>query len=365
MKNKLVYLNQGGFGDTDITVLHCLNERYDLIWFYVDEPLKKVNLSKEEALEYARKYNIEIRIKTRFFKIRSLKNLLFFKRIIKDINKINPDVVFTCINEWSLSLQVASINCKNIIHGVHDVKPHSKQFSIKNIMTDYIIKKTIKSFPYNAVFSKNQYDLFKLYYGDNVVNLGMSVKDFGKSDKSPKEFGKTIDLLFFGYIVKYKGLDLLINTLEGLLDEGINCFRLTIAGKGPYWEKCESLVKTPSLYNLSIRFVENKEVPDLMSSHHFLILPYRDATQSGPLLTALNYGLPIIAPNFGCFSDTYNPQMGILYDRQCLRDALLTVMKMNENDYQEMRNACQKAKETFSEEAIANNYIKLFDEVCG
>ena len=59
-----------------------------------------------------------------------------------------------------------------------------------------------------------------------------------------------------------------------------------------------------------------------MSSHHFLALPYRDATQSGPLATAIAYELPILAPRFGYFMETYTDDSAILYKHGDIENAL-------------------------------------------
>ena len=80
---------------------------------------------------------------------------------------------------------------------------------------------------------------------------------------------------------------------------------------------------------------------NLMASHHFLVLPYRDATQSGPLATAVAYELPVIAPDFGCFTETYTKDSAILYTQGHLEDALREVSKMSGDTYASMKAACR------------------------
>ena len=117
------------------------------------------------------------------------------------------------------------------------------------------------------------------------------------------------------------------------------------------------------MYNLQVRFIENNEIPDLMSTHHFLVLPYRDATQSGPLATAVAYELPVIAPNFGCFSETYTTESAMLYSQGNLVEALKRVAVITNEEYQYMKIACKKVKEANSEERIAENYIRCFNRL--
>ena len=98
-----------------------------------------------------------------------------------------------------------------------------------------------------------------------------------------------------------------------------------------------------------------------MSSHHFLVLPYHDATQSGTLATAVAYGLPVIAPDFGCFAETYSNESAILYPQEHLEEALTRVSRFTKDDYNRMKLACRKVTDANSEEKIAENYIWYFN----
>lgn len=363
-KKKLVYINLGGFGDTDVTVLKHLNKVYDLTWFLIDEPNKNVNISKNEAMAYANENSIKLLICTRLFRVRSLKNLSFFINIRNQINEIGPDVIFTCMSEWGWMLQVPMIKCKKIVYGIHDVKMHSYKRSLRlSLAWKFKTMVTGVLYKYPCVFSKNQQKLYSETYHKNIPNLGMSYKNFGSSLLKVSNISNGVKLLFFGSINIYKGLDLLIDAIEELYADGIKNVSLTIAGKGNAWSDCQKRIKHNDLFNLKIRFVDNAEIPDLFSTHHFLVLPYRDATQSGPLLTSLFYGLPIIAPNFGCFSDTYNEESAILYKQGSLKDAIYIASNITVDDYRVKVENCRKIRDTFSEETIAKKYIGYFNEL--
>lgn len=363
-KKKLVYINLGGFGDTDVTVLKHLNKVYDLTWFLIDEPNKNVNISKDEAVDYAKENSIKLIVCTRLFRVRSLKNLSFFMNIRNQINKIGPDLIFTCMSEWGWMLQVPMIKCKKIVYGIHDVKMHSYNKSFRlSLAWKLKILTTGLLYKYPCVFSKNQQKLYSDTYHKSIPNLGMSYKNFGSSLLKVSDISNGVKLLFFGSINIYKGLDLLIDAIEELYADGIKNVSLTIAGKGNAWSDCQKRIKHNDLFNLKIRFVDNAEIPDLFSTHHFLVLPYRDATQSGPLLTSLFYGLPIIAPNFGCFSDTYNEESAILYKQGSLKEAIYIASNITVDDYRVKVENCRKIRDTFSEENIAKKYIGYFNEL--
>lgn len=365
MKRTVVYLNQDCYSDTDLTVLKHLTKDFHVVWFYIHESIKTTNrISIEQAVVYAKKYDIDIHVKDPKMRYRNPKNLLFYYRIAKEINTIAPDVVFHCMRDpyWSLAVKYV-LQCRNVVLGVHDAQTHSYKMTLSRILEKYSKGLSIKVHSHFVTFSTNQQKLFKHIYGIESYMVGMSCKDFGKSSLHVPSVTHGIKLLFFGSINEYKGLDVLISAMEQLRNQGVSNLSLTIAGKGSSWSSCKLLIKTQEMYNLQVRFIENNEIPDLMSSHHFLVLPYRDATQSGPLATAVAYELPVIAPNFGCFAETYSTESAMLYSQGNLIEALKSIAGITNDEYQNMKVACKKVKEANSEERIAENYIHCFNEI--
>jgi len=364
-KKVLVYLNHDCYTDTDMTVLKHLAKEYKVIWYYIHESIKDIHkITVEQAQAYADSYDIELRSVDPLVRNRNPKNLLFYIGIAKEINAIKPDIVYHSHRGpyWCLAVRLY-LNCKNVVIGIHDAQTHSYQMTLSRMLEKYSKDYSLKVHRHFITFSPNQHDLLLSAYGKESKMVGMSYKDFGKSDKHLSPIDKGVKLLFFGSINEYKGLDLLINTLEQLRTEGVKNITLTIAGRGVSWPSCEAIIKTTEMYNLQVRFVDNSEIPDLMSTHHFLILPYRDATQSGPLATAVAYELPVIAPAFGCFTETYDNDSAILYPQGELYKALLKVSSLSQVEYDTMKKACAKVKEANSEERIAQNYIDCFNEL--
>lgn len=366
-KLTLLYFNPDCFTQVDDTVLHHLVDNFNVVWFYLYDSRCKnmMRYTPERAQNYADKHGIKLEIIDSQKRKRDPRNLFFFWKLAKLIKSYAPDIIYSCLIDpyWYFVL-FCFIRKPVKVVGVHDVNKHSYGGNISimlmHLFKDYFVKK----FDAALTFSPNQRDLFYKKYGKESIMVGMSYKDFGKSSLLPGRIENGIKLLFFGTINEYKGLDSLISSLEDLfVSDGIRNIKLTIAGKGPYWSKCESLLKTPSLYNLRISFLDNCEIPDLMCSHHFLVLPYKDATQSGPLVTALNYNLPIIAPEYGCFVEIYKNNTALFYQPGYLRTALKRLSFITQDEYNEMRNGITAFKSDYSEECIAQNYIRAFLEV--
>lgn len=109
-------------------------------------------------------------------------------------------------------------------------------------------------------------------------------------------------ILFFGFIRKYKGLDLL---LEAMADPGIaqSGIKLLVAGdfyedEKQYHEQIDRLGIRDRLI-LKTDFIPDSEVKYYLSSADMVIQPYRNATQSGVTPLAYHFERPMVVTNVG------------------------------------------------------------------
>lgn len=358
MKKKLAYINPDCYIDVDLTILKHLTDDFEIIWYpvyYTDRP---IYYTAEQMRAYADKYGIELHLCPRLYRQRDPRNLRFYGQIVEEINSRGVDIVYSCIaEEWYWTVASRKLKAPLAL-GLHDVVMHNFNQPVKRFIQTAIRKRTIRRADHVCVFSENQQELFRNLYGREAFRLSLINRCLGDSTVSLPHISDGVRLLFFGNIVQYKGLDLLIGAMERLRQQGITNLKLTIAGKGDFWKECEPLIHTPEMYNLQVRFVDNAEIPDLLASHHFMILPYRDATQSGPLMIASGHGMPVIAPSFGCFLEYCDMDSDILYSD--LNEALRQVADLTEAQYLEIRNRASVKKTLFSEETVARRYLDFF-----
>ena len=110
-------------------------------------------------------------------------------------------------------------------------------------------------------------------------------------------------ILFFGFIRKYKGLDLLIDAFGELGPE----FQLLIGGESYedfaiYQEHISRSVNAERIH-VHERYISDEEVTDFFSAADVCVLPYRSATQSGIANIAMHFDLPILATRVGGVSE--------------------------------------------------------------
>lgn len=117
-------------------------------------------------------------------------------------------------------------------------------------------------------------------------------------------------LLFFGQIAPYKGLEHLVAALAHL-NAGNRDVKLVIAGKvkkdyDDYWNGIERLIANLGLADRvleRIQFIPDDEVELYFKAADALVLPYVDVFQSGLLVLAYNFGLPVLATRVGSIDE--------------------------------------------------------------
>jgi D-inositol-3-phosphate glycosyltransferase len=113
-----------------------------------------------------------------------------------------------------------------------------------------------------------------------------------------------LELLFFGLVRKYKGIDV---ALRALADSGINSVRFTIAGE--FWEGLDDTRKLIAELGIHDRvelhpnYVSDQQAANFFDRADAVILPYWSASGSGVVAMAQNYRVPVAASNIPSFQE--------------------------------------------------------------
>jgi glycosyltransferase involved in cell wall biosynthesis len=126
-----------------------------------------------------------------------------------------------------------------------------------------------------------------------------------------------VNLLFFGLIRPYKGLEDLLRVFNGLSEEAAAGLWLTVIGET--WEGCTEpahLIRT-SPHAERITFV-NEYVPDEVVGAAFahadvVVLPYRRSSSSGILHVAMSWGLPVVVTSVGGLPEAADGYRGAIF----------------------------------------------------
>jgi D-inositol-3-phosphate glycosyltransferase len=126
-------------------------------------------------------------------------------------------------------------------------------------------------------------------------------------------------ILFFGFIRDYKGLDVLLEAMAELKDK-IDV-KLIVAGefyspKEKYIKLIDKLKIKENIF-LFTDFIPTSEVKYFFSACDVVVLPYKDATQSGIVQIAMNFKKPVIASNVGGLGEVvHNNKTGFIVEKE-------------------------------------------------
>lgn len=132
-------------------------------------------------------------------------------------------------------------------------------------------------------------------------------------------------LLFFGRMSHYKGLDVLLDAMASVWEQRPEV-KLTVAGEGDI--PSHPALSDPRL-TLRQEYLSEGELPALFTAATCLVLPYRQASQSGVGSQAMQHGRPVVATRVGGLPELVGEDWGRLVepeDREALAAAILEVV---------------------------------------
>ncbi len=115
-----------------------------------------------------------------------------------------------------------------------------------------------------------------------------------EKDAPLRILSKNPRLLFLGRIAHYKGVDLLLEAVKDFPSEKIQ--QLTIAGM-PMQET--PIPNTAFPIQKIERWLSEAEVLQLLETHDIMVLPYREASQSGVVTLGISSAIPMVVTNVG------------------------------------------------------------------
>ena len=230
----------------------------------------------------------------------------------KKIRKWDPDILI--MRYWmsyfgpSLGYVARHMNPRCKVIGILDnVIPHERRFFDKPF-TRYFLKGcdafvTLCSEVNNDFLSFGTGKPSKVLYHPLYSHFGDKLDRTEAEDILGLEHGKK-NILFFGLIREYKGLDILLEAFKGLSED---C-QLIVAGE-PYgsFEPYQEIIDScPGKDRIKVfpKYIRDSEVKKYFSAADVTVLPYRSATQSGISSVSYHFEVPMIVTSVGGLKET-------------------------------------------------------------
>ena len=173
-------------------------------------------------------------------------------------------------------------------------------------------------------------------------------------------------ILFFGFIRKYKGLDLL---LKAIATDEIKLAGIHLMIVGEFYEDAtpyQELINTLGIkdkIHIVEGFIEDKEVKHYVCSADFIIQPYRNATQSGVTPLAYHFEKPMLVTNVGGLADTVpNNKVGVVVE-PTVESIAKGIQTLYQNGEQYYLPQIKIEKQQYTWEQMANNFLLLHQQI--
>jgi glycosyltransferase involved in cell wall biosynthesis len=255
-----------------------------------------------------------------------------------------------------------------VIAIIDNMIPHEKRWGDK-IFTKYFVqqvdgyiamsekvKKDIQKFTQHPI-SLSPHPIFN-HFGDIISKeSARQILGFSQNDKI---------ILFFGYIRKYKGLDLLI---ESMSDKSIKNKNIKLLVVGEFYEDASAyhqLVTSLGLQDTILfysSYIPDGEVRNYVCSADFIIQPYKNATQSGVTPLAYHFEKPMLVTNVGGLADTVpNLKTGIVVEpnSQAIATGIETLYELGENHF--IPHIIEEKKK-YTWEQMTEKFLALYEQI--
>jgi glycosyltransferase involved in cell wall biosynthesis len=286
-------------------------------------------------------------------------NPLNWIKIGKQLAKERPDLIV--VRFWipfmgpglgTILRQVKKNNHTTVICIADNVIPHEHRIGDRNF-TSYFLKvcdgfvtmseKVLKDLRLFEEQKPAQFIQHPLYdnFGHKISKE--EARNFLKLDHNDKV------IVFFGFVRKYKGLDLLLLAMNDnrIKSSGI---KLLVAGEFYEDEKLyQQIIRENQLQDqiiLKNNFIADDEVKYYLCAADMVIQPYRNATQSGVTPLAYHFEKPMVVTNVGGLPDLVpDHKVGLVCEPQpqAIASAILEFYQLGEDYFiPHLRNEKQK-----------------------
>jgi glycosyltransferase involved in cell wall biosynthesis len=240
-----------------------------------------------------------------------LDNSKTLKTVLKYLVTNSFDVIhFDTISARLVPILPFIANTK-IVATIHDPVPHIGEKTVKKNIINWLYSTVIDEYLFYSIYALNQFLAIRPSLHNKTAILKLLPYSYITNFKQPStKLEKYI--LYFGRISAYKGVDLLVNASDYILKK-YPSIKVCIAGK-PHGDYTLDLTGKKNVQYIN-SYLSISELAGLIQHSLFVVCPYKEATQSGVLMTALAMKKPVLATSVGAFAEYIKPGVnGILVD---------------------------------------------------
>jgi len=300
-------------------------------------------------------------------KIWNPKIVYLISDMINLVKKYLPDIVHVQESGHPMLLPFfLYLRLKNIqlVNTLHDVKPHLGEENIQKHYLDWVIKYFTKNYIVHGNFLKAELSSYMhipltnisvIPHGNFSIYKEWQISKFDREDST---------ILFFGRIHEYKGLDILLDSIK-LIGNKLTSFKVIIAGKIYNFEEYKKKIKANNQFiELHDYRIPHSKVCEFFQRCSLVVLPYKEASQSGVVPLAFAFGKPVVVTDVGSISEIVDNGIdGYVVpsnNSKKLAKSILDILEDKETIDRMSKNAYRKSRELLSWDRISRLTRKVY-----
>ncbi len=267
----------------------------------------------------------------------SISSIMTATKVGKWIKLLQPDIIhFDTISSRTIGIYPYIRDLKVFIT-IHDPIAHSGEYSWKKRIPKFVYYKLVNSFFFYSNFAKMQFIKYHPRIDKPKHVIKLQPYSFINHFCNVENEGNDSIILFFGRISYYKGIDILFLAIPKVLEKYPN-EQFVIAGDfSNYPTNYDFVNKYARNIKLIDEYVSIDLLAKLIQTSKFIVCPYRDATQSGVLMTTMALGKPTIASNVGAFPEYVEDNVdGLLTEPNATSLSNSIIKALDSNKYKDL-----------------------------
>jgi len=286
--------------------------------------------------------------------------------VARAILAMEPDVIH--LDESSLRLAWGLWRLRRIptVMTIHDPRPHSGEGGWRRNLSRKLSYRQVTRF---ILQSHDGLTGFSAHYRVPCHRIDVTLmgscdvlRDWVAVDGSED---RPVAVLCFGRMSPYKGLDVLeeaASIAAGQVPE----LRVIVAGApvAGFRPPAAKRLVNGGTFDVIPGHIETREAARLFARARVVVLPYREATQSGVVLSAFAFGIPVVASNTGGIPDyVTHGENGLLVtpgDPQELAAAIVRVMSDDDVHATLLRGVLSTQRAGASWDLVARQHVESY-----
>ena len=283
--------------------------------------------------------------------------------------EFGPDVALCAFQSiWDLAaLPVLRRAASRFVLVLHDAEPHpGDRYPMRGAVLGWEVKTADALIALSDHVAREAQRIYG-FPADRIYTVPHGAFTFGDPVTEPRQFpkGRPFRLLFFGRILAYKGLGLLIEAYRLLRQQGLE-IELFIVGSGdmsPYRDALQELD------GISVQngWVDDDAIAEALRHADAVVLPYIEASQSGVAAASFSVALPVIATPVGGLVEQVDDGLTGLIAEAVTAKALassIAHLATSSDVYEACSSgALRHAQETLDWKVISKRVSGIIDEV--